>query len=203
MLVAEQRVALVRFNQRRVHVQRRRRHGMVLLLELQQRLVHPPQAPQFRRHRWNERRPGHRFGRRWIVEPLQPAKQRRRRGQRAPALAPPAALQRSPFGARQQFPLDRLQNCRKAAVVLKLFDVFDAIAARQVQENNRKHHLDVEPALDAGRTNMLPYRCIKAHGLDQVDIDRKTGKRRQSMARRIAFILEIEKPLCQHRPPRW
>jgi hypothetical protein len=36
MLVAEQRVALVRFNQRRVHVQRRRRRGLVLALELQQ-----------------------------------------------------------------------------------------------------------------------------------------------------------------------
>src|ERR1700688_611569 len=99
--------------------------------------------------------------------------------------------------------LDRPQNCRKAAVVLKLFDVIDAIAARQVQENNRKHHLDIEPALAASRQNMPPDRRAETAGLDQVDIHRKTGKRRQSMARRIALILEIEKPLCQHRPPRW
>src|SRR5882757_509130 len=99
--------------------------------------------------------------------------------------------------------LDRPQNRRKAAVALKLVDVIDAIAARQVQKNNRKHHLDIEPALAAGRPNMPPDCRAETARLDQVDIHRKTGKRRQSMARRIALILEIEKPLCQHPPPRW
>src|ERR1700724_83699 len=99
--------------------------------------------------------------------------------------------------------LDRLQNCRKAAVVLKLFDVVDAITARQVQENNRKHHLDIEPALAAGRPNMPPDCRAQPAGLDQVDIHKKTRQRPPTMARRIALILESEKPLCQHRPPRW
>src|ERR1700722_17031190 len=105
--------------------------------------------------------------------------------------------------ARQHILLNRLQNCRKTPVVLKLFDVIDAIAARQVQKNNRKHHLDIEPALAAGRPNMSPDRRADTAGLDQLDIHRKTRQRRQSMARRITLILEIEKPLCHHRTPRW
>src|ERR1700674_3185290 len=99
--------------------------------------------------------------------------------------------------------LDRPQDRGKAAVALQLYDVITAIAARQVQKNTRKHHLDVEPALAARRTNMPPDRRAKPAGLNQVDIHRKTRQRRQSMARRIALILEIQKPLCQHRPPRW
>src|SRR6202166_5061689 len=88
--------------------------------------------------------------------------------------------------------LNRLQNCRKTAVVLKLFDVIDAIAARQVQKNSRKHHLDIEPALAAGRPNMSPDRRADTAGLDQLDIHRKTRQRRQSMARRITSNSHFE-----------
>ena len=202
-LVAEQRVALVRLDQRRVHVQRRRRRGLVLLHEAQQRLVHPPQAAQCLRHRRNERRSRHRLRRRRIMEPLQPARQRRRRGHRPLALAPPALLQRPPFGARQQILLDRLQDRRKAAVALQPLEVFDAVAAGQVQENHRQNHLDVEPALAAGRPHMPPDRRAEPAGLDQLEIQRKTGQRGQSMAGRIGFVLEIEHALWQHRAPRW
>ncbi len=71
----------------------------------------------------------------------------------------------------------------------------------KIQENHRQNHLDVEPALAAGRPNIPLDRPTEAAGVDQVKIQRKPGKRRQSMAGRIGLILEIEKPLCQHRAP--
>ena len=182
LLVAKQRLALVRLNQRRVHVQRRRGRGLTLLQKVQQRLVHPPETAQFLRHRRNERHPRDRLGRGWIIEPFQPARQRRRRGRRPLALAPPAAFQRPPFGARKQILLDRPQDRRKAAVALQPFDVFHAVAAGQIQENHRQNHLDVEPALAAGRPNMPLDRPAEAAGLDQVEIQGKPGQRRQSMA---------------------
>ena len=122
-----------------------------------------------------DRRSRHGFGRRPIVEPLQPARQCRRRGRRALALAPPAAPQRPPFGARKQILLDRRQNRRKAVVALQPFDVFDAIAARQIHEDHRQNHLDVEPALAAGHAHMTPDRRAQPAGLYQLEIQRKTG----------------------------
>ena len=86
------------------------------------------------------------------------------------------------------------QDRRKAAVALQPFDVFDAVAAGEVQENHRQNHLDVEPALAAGRPHMPPDRRAEPAGLDQVEIQRKTGQRGQSMAGRISLVLEIEKP---------
>ena len=175
LLVAMERVALVRLDQRRVHVQRRRLRRLVFVQELQQRLVHPPKAAQRLRHRRNERFSRHRLGRVRIVEPLQPARQRRRRGRRPFALAPPAALQRPPFGARQQILLDCAQDRRKAAVALQPLDVLHAIPAREVQQDHRQNHLDVEPALAAGRPHMPPDRRAQATRLDQIEIQRKTG----------------------------
>src|ERR1700693_3319598 len=69
----------------------------------------------------------------------------------------------------------------------------------RLPKNHRQHHLDIEPALVAGRANMPPDRRAEAARLDQVEIERKTAQRRQSTARRIGLILEIEQPLRQHR----
>src|SRR5271167_3161007 len=74
---------------------------------------------------------------------------------------------------------------RKAVVALQPFDILDAVAARKVEENHRQRHLNVEPALAAGRPQMPPDRHGEAAGLDELEIQRETGKRRQA-------VLEIE-----------
>jgi hypothetical protein len=195
-------LALVRLDQRRIHVQRRRGRRLMRLHELQQRLVHPPKAAQLLRHRRNEGCPRDRLRRGRIMEPLQPARQRRRRGRRPLALAPPAALQRPPLGARQQLLLDCAQNRAEPVVALQPFDVFDAIPAGEVQEDRRHNHLDVEPALAPSRPHMAPNRRAEPAGLDQIEIHEKTGKGGQTVAGRIGLILEIEQALCPHRAPR-
>jgi hypothetical protein len=74
------------------------------------------------------------------------------------------------------------QDRREAAVGFKTFQVFDAIAAREIEENHRQHHLDVEPALRACHTNLLADRGAKAAGVDQIEIQRQAGQGRQAGA---------------------
>src|SRR6202795_3211187 len=131
------------------------------------------------------------------------SRQRRRRGPCSLALATPAALQQPPFGARQQILLDRAQDRQKAVVALQPFDILDTVAARKVEENHRQRHLNVEPALAAGRPQMPPDRRREAAGLDKLEIQRETGKRRQAVGGRLSLVLEIEQALCHYRAPPW
>ena len=87
--------------------------------------------------------------------------------------ASPPFLQRSPFGGQQHITLDRTQDRREAAVRFQPLKVFDAVATSQVQEDQRQHHLDVEPALGAGHMHVLSDRRAKANGLDQIEIQRQ------------------------------
>src|SRR5277367_4836523 len=90
-----------------------------------------------------------------------------------------------------------------ADVALQPFDILDAVAARKVEENHRQRHLNVEPALAAGRPQMPPDRHGEAAGLDELEIQRETGKRRQAVGGRLSLVLEIEQALCHYRAPRW
>ncbi len=174
------------------------RHWHGGLRERQQRPVHPPKSLEFPRDLGNESRSRRRLGRGRVMETRQPGRQRRRRGRRALPLAPPPGLQRATFGSRQQILLDRPKNRRKLAVALQPLDVVNAIAAGQVQQHHRQNHLDVQPALASRHANMPLDRRPQPTGLHQIEIDRKTGQRRQPMARRIALVLEIKHALCQH-----
>ena len=91
-------------------------------------------------------------------------------------------LQRPPFGRRQDIPLDRAQDRREAAVRLQTFKVFHAVAAGQVQKDQRQHHLDVEPPLQPCDPHVLADRRAKADRLDQFEIQRQTGQRGQPAA---------------------
>jgi hypothetical protein len=85
----------------------------------------------------------------------------------------PAFLQQSPLGVRQYLPLDRPQDCRKAAVLLQPLQILHTVAASQVQKNQRQYHLDVEPTLRASHMDVPADCCAKTNGLDQIKIQRQ------------------------------
>ena len=76
--VAVQRIPLVGLDQRGVHVQRRRRRGLVCLNAAEQRLIDLPQAAELLRHVRNDRGAGDRFRHGRVVKPLQPRRGGRR-----------------------------------------------------------------------------------------------------------------------------
>ena len=90
-----------------------RNNGLMPLEELQQRLVHPPQAAQFPCHGRNERRSRDRLGSPPDQETA-PASPTALTARASPVpLASPAAFQTAPLAERQQVLLDRAQDRRK------------------------------------------------------------------------------------------
>ena len=167
-LVAVQRFALVGFDQRGVHVQGRHRHPPVRLEEPEQRLVDLPQAADWFGQRRDERRcraAGAGRPRRRGTGPASPPSPRAtaRRAAGACASAPAA-----PGGRRAAANprLDLAHHLDKAGVLLQPLQIFQTVAARQVQHDQRHDHLKIEPALLPGDPDMLPDRDIQPAGLD-------------------------------------
>jgi hypothetical protein len=87
--------------------------------------------------------------------------------------------------------------------LLQPLQVLDAVAAGQVQENHRQHHLDVQPALAASNLDVLADRRRQPAALNQIEIQWQSCQRRQPAARTLRLILEPQRPLWQHSAPRW
>jgi len=70
-----------------------------------------------------------------------------------------------------------LQHRRKAAVLLQTLQVRQAVAVGEVQENHRKHHLDIQPSLAADDLHVLADRRRQPTAVDQLEIQRQTRRR--------------------------
>ncbi|WP_146102044.1 hypothetical protein [Rhodopila globiformis] len=116
---------------------------------------------------------------------------------------PRCGAQRPPLRPRQQLALDRRQHRREAAVLLQPFQVGQAVAAGQVHEDQRQHHLQVQPALRADHRHELADRCDHPAGTDQIEIQRSSSQGGQASAARLGLILEVQHTLRQHSSSRW
>ena len=147
LLVAKQRLALVRLDQRRVHVQRRRGRGLTLLQKVQQRLVHPPETAQFLRHRRINAIPATALGE---------AGSSNRSSQPDSADGEGVARSRS----RRQ----RLFSNRRSARESKSFSIARRIAEKPLSRSNRSMSSTQSPPDRSGKSPPEPSGCRASPG---------------------------------------
>src|SRR5208283_4172292 len=137
-----------RLNERGVHVERRLRRRMLRLNRLQKIAVHPPQARHALARRRDERPSG--FPPRLLAgieKPRKPPARRMRRGQRARPLPPPAPRLGAPLPPALPVSFRRSHQPAQTAVRLQPVEIVETLTPRKVQQEQRRHHLPIAPAL--------------------------------------------------------
>src|SRR3990172_5965576 len=199
MLVAEQRLLLLRLHQRRVHVQSRCGHRMPPLHKTHQVPVHHPQPPQCT--------VGHREERltrlpqnllRWIVKRRQVPERRRGRGDATTPILTPPTLQLTTRATTQTVPLHTPQQTAESLVPFQNPQIVHALTPRQLQQDQRGHHLRVRPPLGTFQdADVPPDRLLKTRHLRQVQIHRQPAQRRHPRFPQLPLIL-VRKDALRH-----
>jgi hypothetical protein len=163
VLVAVQRLLLEALHQRGIHVQRGDLHRHAALdcrHEVAVDLAKPTQMLVGPRDECLARLAPLLLAR--VMEPLQVAKDGRRRRHRPGALLPLATIDRTPFPPRQPGKLDPPHDPAEAVVRLQHAQVIDTVAASDVHADQRHDNLAVRPTLTSPT-----HRQVRTHRVAQ------------------------------------
>ena len=163
VLVAVERFALLRLDERSVHVERRLRHRMLRPGCPQKLAVHPPQAGDAAARGRDERPSGlpPRLLAR-VVKPRKPPARRIRRGQRARPLPSPAPRLGPPLPPAPPVRLRRPHKPAQPGVRLQSVEIIETLTPGKVQQDQRRRHLPIAPALSATHRDMTRHRPIQS-----------------------------------------